>query len=291
MWEECLANPSSSGAQLWNPQFWVARNPDIKGIDDTYLSRHWRVGVCKVASPENERTLQASILPSLVYSTDSVQLVYLAASRANAIGAYYLAGVLNSLLVDFVIRLKVKLNLSLFFLETLPIPRSGSQLQRIAELSKALVWHPAYDRGLPNFGSIPTHIISDVRERAQIRAEIDALVTDLYGLPEADFAYILTTFPLLDRDQPALSGEPKSFITRDLALLELFKLRRIAPPQDVVAFFAAAGAEIGGVTGPVRDLAERVRLATELGAVAYVPSGRGTGRDDTDREDRETVED
>ncbi len=27
---------------------------------------------------------------------------------------------------------------------------------------------------------------------------------DLYGLSEADFAYILTTFPLLDRDQPAL---------------------------------------------------------------------------------------
>ena len=71
----------------------------------------------------------------------------------------------------------------------------------------------------------------------------------------------------------------KSKITRDVALLELFKLRGIAPPQDVVVFFAAAGAEIGDVTGPVHDLAERVRLATELGAVAYMPSGRGGAPD------------
>lgn len=109
-----------------------------------------------------------------------------------------------------------------------------------------------------------------------------------YSLPEPDFAYIPPTFPLLDRDQPALPGEPKSFITRDLALLELFKLRGLAPPQDVVAFFAAAGAEIGGVTGPVRDLAERVRLAMELGAVAYVPGGRGGSNELAAEEPEET---
>jgi hypothetical protein len=42
-----------------------------------------------------------------------------------------------------------------------------------------------------------------------------------------------------------------------------------------VPFFAAAGADISGSTGPVRALAERVAQARALGAVAYVPSGRG----------------
>ena len=79
----------------------------------------------------------------------------------------------------------------------------------------------------------------------------------------------------MDRDQPALPGEPKSFITRDLALLALFKLRNNTPLADIVAFFAAAGADISGITGPVRDLEERVVEATRLGAVAYIPSGRG----------------
>ncbi len=92
---------------------------------------------------------------------------------------------------------------------------------------------------------------------------------------EEDFAYILTTFPLLDRDQPPLPGEPRSFITRDQALLALFELRRKPPPEDIVAFFAQAGADIAPVTGPLRDLRERVLWAWELGAVAYVPSRRG----------------
>jgi hypothetical protein len=42
-----------------------------------------------------------------------------------------------------------------------------------------------------------------------------------------------------------------------------------------VEFFAAAGADISGITGPMCDLEQRVVEATRLGAVAYIPSGRG----------------
>jgi hypothetical protein len=51
------------------------------------------------------------------------------------------------------------------------------------------------------------------------------------------------------------------------------------PPADIVAFFAEAGVDIAGATdravaetGPIRDLRERVAMARELGAVAYVPT-------------------
>jgi hypothetical protein len=51
------------------------------------------------------------------------------------------------------------------------------------------------------------------------------------------------------------------------------------PPADLVTFFAEAGVDLGGATdravaetGPVRDLRERVALARELGAVAYIPT-------------------
>jgi hypothetical protein len=42
-----------------------------------------------------------------------------------------------------------------------------------------------------------------------------------------------------------------------------------------VDFFAAAGADIGAITGPLRGLEERVAEAARLGAVADIPSGRG----------------
>jgi hypothetical protein len=51
------------------------------------------------------------------------------------------------------------------------------------------------------------------------------------------------------------------------------------PPTDIVTFFAEAGVDITGATdravaetGPIRNLRERVRVARELGAVAYVPT-------------------
>ena len=142
--------------------------------------------------------------------------------------------------------------------------------------------------------------------------KFDAVLATLFELTPAEYAYILSTFPLLDRDQPPLPGDHRirstnkgidrrrqSFITRDLALLTYFdyladrldvkpdpaRVSRICPdgvpepPTDIVAFFAEAGVDISGATdravaetGPIRNLRERVRLARELGAVAYVPT-------------------
>jgi hypothetical protein len=275
VWQDTPPISQSSQTMFWNPQFWVRKDFCRRHFGDSYLNDNWRVGFCKVGSPENERTVIASVLPDSVYTMDSVQLIYIEARGENALVPYYLSGVLNSFVADFLIRMKVNLNLSLFFVATLPVPRRGSQVRTIAELSEGLVWHPVYAENLPRFFPIPT--VATVRdiERARIRAEIDALVADLYGLSEEDFAYILSTFPLLDRNMPPLPGEPKSFITRDLALLALFKLRGKAPPADIVDFFAAAWADIRAITGPLRDLEERVVEATRLGAVAYIPSGRG----------------
>ena len=132
------------------------------------------------------------------------------------------------------------------------------------------------------------------------------------GVGAREYAYVLSVFPLLDRDQPPLPHDYRirptskglerrqiSFTTRDLALLTYFdylagrleikpdpdRVARICPdsvpepPTDIVEFFAQAGVDIGGKTehavastGPFRDSRERVAEARELGAVAYVPT-------------------
>lgn len=154
---------------------------------------------------------------------------------------------------------------------------------------------------------LPRSITSD-----EDRALVDSLMAERFLLTPHEYAYILSNFPLLDRDQPPLPHDYRiratnkgtewkqiSFITRDLALLSYFdylagrldvkpdpeRVRRICPdcvpepPADIVEFFAEAGVDIGGeseyavaATGPFRNLRERVAKARELGAVAYIPT-------------------
>jgi len=50
----------------------------------------------------------------------------------------------------------------------------------------------------------------DDGDRAQTRAELDALIAHLYGLTKAEFAYILDTFPVLRRKELIAFGEYQS---------------------------------------------------------------------------------
>lgn len=113
--------------------------------------------------------------------------------------------------------------------------------------------------------------------RQHYRASLDARIARLYGLTAHEFTRVLAWFRLLDQDQPALEGEPKSTITRDLALLEFFRQTAERLPNDIVAFFGEAGVDLAPVTGPLRDLDQRIKAWGTSDAIAYLPSGRGGG--------------
>lgn len=207
----------------------------------------------------------------------------------------FLYAVMGSFVIDFILRPQVTTSVAIFNSQVLPVPRAVSTNTHFDSLVPCTL---RLTCTTPEFADLWKSVTGkkwrakdgamDPRERAQLRAEIDALVADLYGLSEADFAYILSTFPLLDRDQPPLPDEAKSYITRDMALLELFKLRGKTPPKDIVAFHREAGVDISAITGPVRQLEKRVQQAQALGAVAYIPSGRGGGNE-VEMEDEEMV--
>lgn len=280
---------------------WVASEPKL-GCEN------FRLVYRKVASNTNEVTLIAAVLPVhnfIGHSIDEfVQWTFVAKPVSDWVENFdeshklFLLVLLNSLVLNFVTRLKVSANVSAYLVNQLPVPR----LLATHPISQALVslaarlacvderfaplWKALAEQHPDTMGVewSPEYAVREPDERAQVRAEIDARVADLYGLSEEDFAYVLSTFPLLDRDQPALPGEPKSFITRDLALLALFSLRGKEPPTDIVAFFADAGIDIRRQTGKLLDLRERVRVAIEeLGAVAYQPGRR-------EREESESVD-
>lgn len=251
----------------------------------------FRAGFCDVTGQTNERSLLTALIPQNFPCGNTVPTLV---SIPNDVNIHLLwTALTNSFVVDWLIRFRVSNHVNFFLLESLALPR----LKVDSEEAKLLIQAATQLACItPEFAMLWQEIMGDeweeancmkdVRERAKLRAVTDALVADVYGISEHDFAYILSTFPLLDRDQPALPGEKSSFITRDLALLILFQRRGIASPQDLVAFYAETGVYISERTGPIIDLAERVRFALEeLGAVAYLPSRRE--RDDSNDDEQE----
>jgi len=257
----------------------------------------YRAGLCAVTGQTNERTLLTAMIPrdcpcphpvpTLTTSPDSSEVHLL------------WVGIANSFVADWLLRLQVSTGVGYYLLEQTAFPRPSVDAEQsravivrvlglacfsshMADLWNEVAQHYPDDLVVP---WRPELAASRLSERARLRSEIDAIVADLYGLSVEEFAYILTTFPLLDRSQPALPGdlfirqtnrgeriEPRSCITRDTALLEYCRHKGVAPPDDIVAFYADIGVDISRRTGPIRNLEERVAEATRLGAIAYVPT-------------------
>ena len=106
---------------------------------------------------------------------------------------------------DFLVRQRVTAHLTFFFLYQLPVPRLtaadaafGPIVERAARL---ICTTPEFDALAREVGlssrSRQGAGATDPAERARLRAELDGLVAHLYGLTYDEFAYILTTFPLV----------------------------------------------------------------------------------------------
>jgi hypothetical protein len=105
-------------------------------------------------------------------------------------------------------------------------------------------------------------------------------VTLAYGLNLRQYTAVLSAFPLLDRVQPMLPGEPKSFVTRDLALLAFAREIGEEPP-DLVDLLESAGIELPPPRHDLRAVDVRVDRYREIGAIPYRPTPKG-GRPPTD---------
>jgi hypothetical protein len=245
-----------------------------------------RAGFCNVTGQTNERSLLAAMVPGECPAGNTVGIVE---ATPDATGTYLMwVAVANSFIPDFLIRQKITTHINFFYLETLPFvrpligsPESEELTTKAGRLSSITPEIQLADPAL------------DLRERARLRAEIEAIVAGLYDLSPAEFGYILTTFPLLDRDQPPLPGdffvrwnkqgkpklEPRSYVTRDTALLAYFRYRGVAPPDDLAAWHRDEVAvnmiddeSCPFRMGPIRNLEQRVAEAHRRGAIAYIPS-------------------
>jgi len=142
----------------------------------------WRLAYRDVASATNRLTLIAALLPPGTVSTHTVFCL----RTALPLGAQrFLCGMFNSLLVNFLVRLRVTTHVTTAIVERLPIPldaEAGPVFEDVGTIARAL----------------------SQRHDPALEARLNAIVAKLYQLSEEEFAHVLNTFPLIpkeDRDR------------------------------------------------------------------------------------------
>jgi hypothetical protein len=242
------------------PKYWV-NGPEVRSIDGrknedgTSVMDHLRVAWRDVARSVDARSAIATVLPARCAAKDKAPTVW-GGSRPNA-EVFQLAGLMSSFCFDYLVRFRGATSLKYGQVNSVPAPTAAT-LSAITNVVEELT----IDRP------------GDLWKIAELRARIDAVVADAYELDLRKYTAVLSSFPLLDRAQPMLPGEPKSFVTRDLALLT-FALRRGNKPPDIVELLESAGIELIRPRPDLRRLDIRVRRYRDLGAIPYRPNPKG----------------
>jgi hypothetical protein len=209
---------------------------DGEAIELDYKS--YRFAFRDVARNTDERTMIATILPPNLFCphTMSLEQVYAARLETGESGKVslrpnwqamnnparlYLCAVMNSFVVDAWLRRGVTAHLSFFFVNGVPIPRLTEQDKEFAPIveraAKLICTTPEFDDLAEEVG-LGSHRsgVTDEAGRAQLRAELDGIIAHLYGLSEEEFAYILTTFPLVSETVKTASQNAYRDVERGL---------------------------------------------------------------------------
>jgi len=153
------------------------------------LTLRRRLAYRDVASATNRLTLIAAVLPAECVSVHTVFCL----RTPLALGAqYFLSGLFNSFVVNYLVRMRVTTHVTTAIVERLPVPRRQDSLRAfrtIAALARGLERRP------------------DTSRLAQLQAE----VARLYQLSAIEFQHVLDTFPLVPIDERR--GAFQAFIT------------------------------------------------------------------------------
>jgi len=129
--------PLYEGKMIWlfdshfeNPRYWLDRDKVEEALRlNAWEGTHYRVGFRNVASSTNERTLICGVSPPSFHGNS---LLTITPNNMNWKGpneseTLWIASILSSLCVDFLIRQKVATNLNYHFIKSLPVPRENVQ--------------------------------------------------------------------------------------------------------------------------------------------------------------------
>ena len=207
--------PLYEGKMIWqfehrysSPRYWIEEQEGRQRVLGRKTSdtgqllgyQMYRLGFRDVASSTNKRTGIATILPRSFFASETIRLEKVVDATMTTPHRLYLCSCLNSFVVDSWLRNRVTSHVTFYFVYQLPIPRlMPGDLYFDAIVSRAarlICTAPAYDDLAAEVG-LGDHRagVTNPSGRATLRAELDGMIGRIYGLTEAEFKHILSTFP------------------------------------------------------------------------------------------------
>ena len=189
-----------------------------------YDREFFRLGFRGIASDTNERTLIFSLLPKNVgfghsmfanipkrYIIDSHGAIAIQSVSHKRL--LFALGIFNSLVVDYIARGMVQINVSKTYLERIPLPQPSDEelesKQDYAYIYKnALILQLYHDKAgdfedlQKEFGIDKGQIPSTQKAYDTLRAKLDIHIAKLYGLSKEEFCAMLESFKVLNDKQP-----------------------------------------------------------------------------------------
>ena len=156
----------------------ISRAAAARLIDPAASFARDRVAYRDVASATNRLTLIAGMLPKGALSTHTV---FVLKTPLDAESQWCLLALLNSLVANYLVRLKVTTHVTTAVMARLPVPRPPDESTTFRNLV-------ALARGLSKTG---------LEAAPNDYAQLNARVAELYGLTHDAYAHIVASFPLL----------------------------------------------------------------------------------------------
>jgi hypothetical protein len=178
-----------------------------KDTRQTLDYQRYRLGFRKIANKTNVRTMIATVIPPSL-ADENLQTVIVNDARGNRLVSsddmLVLAAIFNSFVYDSIIRMKVSANMNFFHVYSTQIPplvSTDNTFRQIMLRSARLICTTTEFDALAKEVGLKSHKegATDPSVRARLRAELDGMIAHLYGVSEEEFAYILTTFPLVEQ--------------------------------------------------------------------------------------------
>ena len=206
-------------------QYWVPASD----VEPGFPASGYALGFRDITNPTNMRTFVAAIVPRAGYGNTIPLLLEDISSPAEgpakessppefgALGTACLAANFSAMCLDFVARQKAQgTHLNWYTVEQLPVIAPDAYHRHFGDVTAAdlvrdhvlRLTYTAHDMApfARDLGHHGPPFPWDEEDRRHLRARLDALYFHLYGLDRDDAAYILSTFPIIQRQDQAQFG-------------------------------------------------------------------------------------
>ena len=167
-------------------------------------AQFFRMAFRDIASSTNERTAIYCIFPPLTVFGNKAPCDRLPMYRPT-VSILETVGIVNSYVFDFLIRQRVQSTLNLFIVNSIPYPDISKIKAFISHLALRLscnranyeaLWHEQLGDVWREPGKAPFTwpVLATEDERWEVRAAIDAVVAQAYGLNREQYEHVLSTF-------------------------------------------------------------------------------------------------